>query len=127
MANVKKYRVDYDGGVAGITVEIDHDIMTEPALHEINNFWLDAEYRLANAKGDILMAVLVFLAQTSLIVQLEGDYNINGLIKRFDYDDPYLSGGIEGWPKMDGSAGIKIVRLDQHVFYHNDFNVKEVA
>ncbi|WP_457626422.1 host cell division inhibitory peptide Kil [Parabacteroides goldsteinii] len=26
--------------------EIDHDVMTEEKLHQINNFWSDSEYRL---------------------------------------------------------------------------------
>ena len=43
MGNVKKYTVDYDWK-AELTVEIDHDVMTDEKLHEINNFWSNADY-----------------------------------------------------------------------------------
>ncbi|KAB0121829.1 DUF2528 family protein, partial [Escherichia coli] len=37
--------IDYDWK-ASIEIEIDHDVMTEEKLHQINNFWSDSEYRL---------------------------------------------------------------------------------
>jgi hypothetical protein len=46
MGNVKKYTVDYDWK-AELTAEIDHDVMTDEKLHEINNFWSNADYRLS--------------------------------------------------------------------------------
>ncbi len=45
MSNIKKYIIDYDWK-ASIEIEIDHDVMTEEKLHQINNFWSDSEYRL---------------------------------------------------------------------------------
>ncbi len=44
MSNIKKYIIDYDWK-ASIEIEIDHDVMTEEKLHQINNFWSDSEYR----------------------------------------------------------------------------------
>ena len=38
MSNIKKYIIDYDWK-ASIEIEIDHDVMTEEKLHQINNFW----------------------------------------------------------------------------------------
>lgn len=61
MGNVKKYTVDYDWK-AELTVEIDHDVMTDEKLHEINNFWSNADYRLER-QGSVLNAVLVMLAK----------------------------------------------------------------
>ncbi len=40
MSNIKKYIIDYDWK-ASIEIEIDHDVMTEEKLHQINNFWSD--------------------------------------------------------------------------------------
>ena len=63
MSNIKKYIIDYDWK-ASIEIEIDHDVMTEEKLHQINNFWSDSEYRL-NKHGSVLNAVLIMLAQCS--------------------------------------------------------------
>ncbi len=52
MSNIKKYIIDYDWK-ASIEIEIDHDVMTEEKLHQINNFWSDSEYRL-NKHGSLL-------------------------------------------------------------------------
>ncbi|WP_223274663.1 DUF2528 family protein, partial [Escherichia albertii] len=41
MPNIKKYIIDYDWK-ASIEIEIDHDVMTEEKLHQINNFWSDS-------------------------------------------------------------------------------------
>ncbi|EOP9209508.1 DUF2528 family protein, partial [Escherichia coli] len=37
MSNINKYIIDYDWK-ASIEIEIDHDVMTEEKLHQINNF-----------------------------------------------------------------------------------------
>lgn len=107
MANVKSYTVDYDWK-AEMKVEIDHDIMTEAELHEINNFWSDAEYRISRS-GDVLSAVLKMLARTAMLIALEQNFNTRGVVGEFDTSDGC---GQEGWPPMDGSVGIKITYID---------------
>ncbi|KOZ19169.1 DUF2528 family protein, partial [Escherichia coli] len=47
MSNIKKYIIDYDWK-ASIEIEIDHDVMTEEKLHQINNFWSDSVNRPGN-------------------------------------------------------------------------------
>lgn len=127
MANIKQYKIDYNGEEAEICVEIDHDKVTEEMLHEINNFWSQAEYRLAEADGNILQAVLVQLGQVILWKQLESDLNISGLINAFDWDNRFsYDSALEGWPKMDGSTGFKLIRILAYEFSQYDFNVAEI-
>lgn len=71
MSNIKKYIIDYDWK-ASIEIEIDHDVMTEEKLHQINNFWSDSEYRL-NKHGSVLNAVLIMLAQHALLIAISSD------------------------------------------------------
>ncbi|WP_321367647.1 DUF2528 family protein [uncultured Desulfuromusa sp.] len=128
MANIKKYTVDYNCGEGSITVEIDHNIMTEEALHEINNFWSEAEDRLADADGNILNAVLTSLCEVVLRGLCADNLNIHGVILSFDWENSYFyDNAHEGWPKMDGSMGIKIIDFEPICFCAGDFRIKEVA
>ncbi|AYW18540.1 DUF2528 family protein [Klebsiella sp. P1CD1] len=120
MANVKKYTVDYDWK-AELTVEIDHDVMTEEKLHEINNFWSNADYRLKRHET-VLEAVLVMLAKEALLIALSQGYNIYGVVSEFDWSE---GNGVEGWPSMDGSDGIKITHVDvSGIFDSDDITIK---
>ncbi|EMR7184339.1 TPA: DUF2528 family protein [Escherichia coli] len=107
MSNIKKYIIDYDWK-ASIEIEIDHDVMTEEKLHQINNFWSDSEYRL-NKHGSVLNAVLIMLAQHALLIAISSDLNAYGVVCEFDWND---GNGQEGWPSMDGSEGIRITDID---------------
>ena len=78
MSNIKKYIIDYDWK-ASIEIEIDHDVMTEEKLHQINNFWSDSEYRL-NKHGSVLNAVLIMLAQHALLIAISSDLNAYGVV-----------------------------------------------
>ncbi|EFJ3663118.1 TPA: DUF2528 family protein [Escherichia coli] len=98
MSNIKKYIIDYDWK-ASIEIEIDHDVMTEEKLHQINNFWSDSEYRL-NKHGSVLNAVLIMLAQHALLIAISSDLNAYGVVCEFDWND---GNGQEGWPPMDGN------------------------
>lgn len=120
MANVKKYTVDYDWK-AELTVEIDHDVMTEEKLHEINNFWSNADYRLKRHET-VLEAVLVMLAKEALLIALSQGYNTYGVVSEFDWSE---GNGVEGWPSMDGSDGIKITHVDvSGIFDSDDITIK---
>ncbi|EFA6699481.1 DUF2528 family protein [Escherichia coli] len=85
MSNIKKYIIDYDWK-ASIEIEIDHDVMTEEKLHQINNFWSDSEYRL-NKHGSLLNAVLIMLAQHALLIAISSDLNAYGVVCEFDWND----------------------------------------
>ena len=120
MSNIKKYIIDYDWK-ASIEIEIDHDVMTEEKLHQINNFWSDSEYRL-NKHDSLLNAVLIMLAQHALLIAISKDLNAYGVVCEFDWDD---GNGQEGWPPMDGSEGIRITDIDTSgIFDSDDMTIK---
>lgn len=109
---LKTYVIEYDCK-ASVTVEIDHDILTDELLHEINNFWSEAEYRLRVASGNVLKAVLKMLARDALVEEVSGT-NAHYL---FTQDPP------EGWPKLDGSYGIKFISCEELVIDYDDMTI----
>lgn len=113
MANIKEYNVELENDE--VCIVIDHDVWTDEKLHEINNFWCDEESRLSDADDDIGQAVAGYLAATCLSLQIQ-HYGLNnyGVMKQFDWDE--RNGGVEGWPKMDGSQGILIRSCSEPTF-----------
>lgn len=115
MSAIKRYTVSYDDRF-DMVVEIDHDILTDAKLHEINDFWSDAEDRVRDERGNITKVVLKLLAARAFVLTLTSF----DAIKAFSGKN-----GQEGWPAMDGSEGIKIVRIDEVVFEASDLDVTE--
>lgn len=113
---IKRYKLKYDW-MHEVIVEIDDEKCTDDLLHEINNFWSDAEYRLDEAKGNILNAVLTMLCTTALILS----------IQELNAQAHLAEGKEEGWPPLDGSHGIKIISVDQFEFDPEEVEIKEVA
>lgn len=122
---IKKYKVEHESG-AEMIVEIDHSIMTEEQLHELNNFWSSSKDRLYREDGNVLYAVLKNLLQVVLSVQYEGGLNLQGVINAFDWDYKYGNGGQEGYPKLDGSSGIKLISIEGIEIDTYDIDIKEV-
>lgn len=122
----KRYRVDYNSDEGFIVVDIDHEKLTDETLASINDFWMDAEYRLACSDDNVLHAVLKLLCEMVLKFQMDCSQTVEGVINDFDPKVSYGKGGIEGWPKMDGSMGIKIIAIGNFEFLETDFEVKEV-
>lgn len=94
-----------------MTVEIDTDRMTEERLQEINRFWGDADYRLAASNGDITAAVLRLLFDEVRGLVQRSPRALSGVLYAFAWEDAKgkYKDGVEGWPAMDGSEGIRIV------------------
>ena len=121
MSNIKKYIIDYDWK-ASIEIEIDHDVMTEEKLHQINNFWSDSEYRL-NKHGSVLNAVLIMLAQHALLIAISSDLNAYGVVCEFDWNDDEMV-------RKDGlqwmvAEGIRITDIDTSgIFDSDDMTIK---
>lgn len=118
---IKRYKVDYDFK-AEVVIEINHNVMTEKNLAEINNFWSNSKSR-AQREGSVLNAVLKMLAATVLRLQVEHGYNTGGIIDLFNWND---RNGQEGWPEMDGSHGIKLVSVDEFSFEYGEMSISEL-
>lgn len=118
MTNIKVYKIDYDLK-ASVTIEIDHDIVTETGLHELNGFWTNANWRVKR-DGGVLNAVLKMLAREIIYMQFTAGYTIDYLIEQFDWDS---GNGQEGWPPMDGSHGIKIIDTEDLELEYDDMSI----
>lgn len=125
MSDTKRYEITWNAheDAPVLTVEIDHSICTDESLHQINNFFINAEDRYVNSDCDITATVLKMLAVICFSEQAgpTGDWNTYGLICQFK------DGGYEGWPPMDGSEGIKILGCDSPGLCHDDMEVEEVS
>lgn len=111
-----------------MTVEIDTDRMTEERLHEINKFWGDAEYRVANSNGDVTTAVLRLLFDEVRGLVQRSPRVLSGVLYAFAWEDAKgkYKDGVEGWPAMDGSEGIRIVSCWIELELDEDIFVEEV-
>ncbi|WP_312156293.1 DUF2528 family protein [Lelliottia nimipressuralis] len=121
MANVKRYKIEWND-IAEAVFDIDHDIMTDEELHEINNFFSNSKWRI-KSKGSLVNAVLCMLGALVIHEQFEHDYFIEDLIKQFDWD---AGKGMEGWPPMDGSHGITIVDVTDIEYSWYEMDAMEI-
>ncbi|EJI5073113.1 DUF2528 family protein [Salmonella enterica] len=125
MSDVKRYEITWTahGDAPVFTVEIDHSICTDKSLHQINNFFINAEDRYLDNDCNITVTVLKMLAAMCFTEQTgpTGDWNTQGLIALFE------DGNMEGWPPMDGSEGIKILGCDSTGVCYDDMEVEEVS
>jgi hypothetical protein len=103
MTNKKRYNLIYADGYQ-MTVEIDHEILTEDKLLEINSFWGGHEYRLRHDTP--LDAVLKMFCATFMAESAE----------HFDPEQRFNSGEVEGWPPLNGSWGITLVTYEPFTF-----------
>lgn len=103
-------RIKMSAWDCAITFVVDTDVLNEANLIEMHEFWHGHQETLAEFKGDMLYAVLSNVARVALAGQFSNDYNLTGIVNQFDYDD---GEGIEGFFKMDGSMGIKIVSYEE--------------
>lgn len=115
---MKKFKLSHDWITWEVEVEIDLK-KSEPAIKEMITFWTGWKHRLDLHEGNYLEAFLQQLAREIFIIQAErGSMNTKGVIEEF--------GAREGWAKMDGSQGIKILSVDSLEFDYSDFSFKEL-
>lgn len=117
----KTFSIDYNGETE-VKIEVDTEIFTEEKQHLINNFWSGSEDRIRDSKN-VLHAVLKMLAVKLIQIEISGAYPLIGIEHDFDFNN---GRGHEGWPLMDGSEGIKIISVDEHIFDECDLDITEV-
>jgi hypothetical protein len=109
----KRYTITYASSFDAV-VTIDHDVCTDAHLHEINNFWSNADYRLRRAGGDITKAMLKLLG-----LQL-----FHSTITDLAPEDTWRSQPPEGWPPLGGSHGIQLLSLDYFELDEGEITIK---
>lgn len=126
---LKKYKISRDYWEC--LVEIDESFViptlklndgnytTLDAMKEMILFWNGGASRLDLNDGDITKTFLQQLAREIQFIILEHNYNLIGVISAFTQR--------EGWFDVDGSAGIKLMFVDDLEIEWDEFIVEEVA
>jgi hypothetical protein len=127
---IKKYKIEHEPTEGEIIVEIDFDfinyfggddpITMENVIKMLVEFWSGYEYDLEENNHNYLDTFLKSLCNSVLVTALVGNWNLDGVISEFENK--------EGWPSLDGSYGIKLVRIESMNLSHQpDFIIKELS
>jgi hypothetical protein len=100
----KRYKLSYEWS-AEMVVEIDDEKFTPEILKDWNEFWSDHEYRSAGKFGP-LQPLLKMLYLAVIYEDLQSGRGARS----------FREGREEGYPNMDGSQGIEIVRFESFEF-----------
>ncbi|VVD68519.1 DUF2528 family protein [Pandoraea commovens] len=114
MPTIKKYTLEHEFG-AQIDVEVDHDILTPEVLTEFVMFWGDGAEKLAE-HGPLH----AFLRRFTVAFLVEAITSISPC-------DSFDRGCVEGYPAVDGSTGLRVLRYDAFDFDDVDVYVRERA
>lgn len=110
------------------TVEIDDELQfqyagetttTERVIKDMVEFWSGWQWRLKDMHNDYTLVFLKQLTAEIIGKIATNNYNLEGVIAHFK--------NAEGWVQMDGSAGIKILDVDEFSWSDNfDFDVNKL-
>lgn len=105
--NTKRFKIDHAQIFdLSVILEVDLDKLTPALATEINNFWIGAEYRISDADGDPIQAVIKMAASIFFahVLDVEESLNTHEMQRAFDSQH-------EGWPR-GGECGIKLVEWE---------------
>ncbi|WP_129112311.1 DUF2528 family protein [Burkholderia pseudomallei] len=103
----KAYQLEYSGA-SRMTIEIDHSIFTQDKFKECSDFWSSKPTFEEWLKLVYLVALRDSVASWSPLKGLR-------------------EGTEEGFPKMDGSTGIRIIDFDDFEFDDFEIDLTELA
>jgi hypothetical protein len=98
--------------------EPDAPYSTKMLMKEMVLFWMGGKSRLKENDDDIAKTYLQQLGREILIILTEQDLNVHGVISEFE--------NREGWSKLDGSFGIKLLDVDNVDIAHDEFEIEEL-
>jgi len=126
-SGIKVFDVEHTPTYGNISVEINFDfkndfgygpVSMDGCIQMMVDFWNGAEGRLNENEGDYLRTFLKQLCQRCLIVSIEYNRNVDGVIKQFVNE--------EGWMAMDGSCGIKLLSVElMYMDTQADYEIEE--
>ena len=112
MSNIKTYTVKATWfSDAEVTLQVDHDILTPELAKEINDFWGDANYRLAVTSHDVVHVVIrMFGARTISHAMEQGgwDFSNQAYAVGLRTAQDVIDRDGEGWPKAQ-ELGISVI------------------
>jgi hypothetical protein len=109
-SNIKKYIIS-EWNESKAVFAVDHNKADNELFHQMNNFWSGAKYRLDESNGDVVLAVLKMVAKYCFSYQAYHSLNNYGMMSHFGSGED-KSSGVEGYPRLDGSYGILLMRVD---------------
>ncbi len=125
----KKYKISHFDSHSTLTVEIDfsckidvgegEEYTVDQSIKDMVDFWMGKDERLMDSEGDYTIAFLKQLHAEVMEIFIEYNYNLWGITEEFN--------NREGWSKMDGSCGIKLIDFEESVLFDADlFGVEEL-
>jgi hypothetical protein len=87
-------------------------------MEEMVLFWMGGKSRLKANNDNITKTYLQQLGREIFIILTGQDLNVYGVISEFDNK--------EGWSKLDGSFGIKLLDVDDVDVAHDEFEIEEL-
>jgi hypothetical protein len=99
-------------------VEVDENRDSAAMRHAVE-FWSGWNSRLRRHEGDWKSAFLEQLAREIFYVQAENSFTLVAEVV-----GAFM--GREGWPKLDGSQGIKLISVEEVAFDYEDFTFEEI-
>lgn len=114
MSNIKTYTVKASWfNDAEVTLKVDHDLLTPDLATEINNFWTNADSRLAAENENVVRVVIrMFGARAIALAMEQGGWDFSnsspaaGLRTAQEVIDDFG----EGWPKAE-ELGISVIQV----------------
>jgi hypothetical protein len=136
--NIKRYLVKESWKEYEVTLEVNHDVLTEEIASLINNFWSDADHRLSAENGDIVRTVIRLFGQTMIYRMLsEGGASFSITTKNRmtgEHPGPFWTEYLhneEGWggtgPGPYGVCGIRVIAADVDAPGYDDVQLAEVS
>ncbi len=130
MSNIKTYKVTACWfNDAEVTLQVDHSILTAALAKEINDFWSDADYRLAAQRQDVVQVVIrMFGARTISLAMEQGgwDFFNNSPAARLRTAQEVIDDFGEGWPKAE-ELGISVIQVEVGSVGFDDVELEAAA
>lgn len=124
MSNIKTYRVKaawFDD--AEVTLQVDHDLLTPALATEINQFWSDADERLADEGDDVVRAVIrLFGSRAIAFFMADGGATFGGGGSKY-WTGRVIKEQCEGWLDAD-SLGILILSVSVSSVGYDDVTLE---
>ncbi|WP_339439352.1 DUF2528 family protein [Pseudomonas sp. EA_15y_Pfl1_P104] len=136
--NIKRYLVKETWKEYQVTLEVNHDVLTEETASLINGFWSNADDRLSAENGDVVRTVIRLFGQTMIYRMLsEGGASFSITTKNLmtgDNPGPFWTEDLhneEGWggnePGPYGFCGIRVIAADVDAPGYDDVELVEAG
>jgi hypothetical protein len=102
----KRYKLALDWPDLSVTIDVDHAVLDQFA-EDVNNFWTDADMRLADADENVIVAAIKMAGSVMLDIRL-GDDNPYTIQREFNNREGFPPNTFfyvdsDGFPEFDST------------------------